>query len=230
MVDQLIEDSDVRHFLDCRVQSKTDQERQCIMEFGGSGPFIAFSPSEHHFSPIICGYVDRFHTLSDNLPHLLAIIHVPSLKTHSILVHRAPILQISWSSYALSPGVRENHDNNTHYFWELALICQSSRHLYLWSPSGCASVMFPISSGSIERKGSVDGADMLTNKVFSARYINWLQQPSFAIRGRNSKSMISRTSSENQRSEIVVQKGLIAADTQRFIICYPTHIQQLGKD
>ena len=230
MADQLIEDSDMRHFLDCEMQNKMDQERQCIMEFGGSGPFIAFSPSEYRLSPVIYGNVDRYSIFSGNFPHLLAIIHVPSLKTHSILVHRTPILRVSWNPYAVPCDILENHDKDTCSFWELALICQSSCHLYLWCPSGCASVMFPTSNGSIECKNSASSTEMPASKAFSARYIDWLPQKYFSTRKRNSKDIIRGTFLEDQASEIMIHKGLIAADAQRFIICYPTHIQQMGKN
>jgi hypothetical protein len=107
------------------------------------------------------------------LPHVLFIVHIPSLKIHSILTHRIPIVQVCWRTIShgqnlIMDNVLDDYDDDAS-FWELALICQSSSHLYLWCSDICAFVAFPKLNTSVSSDTAADMDSIKTDGPFWVR-------------------------------------------------------------
>jgi hypothetical protein len=168
--------------------------------------------------------------LLDHLPHILFIIHIPSLKIHSILIQRTSIVQVCWRTThgSQSSTTNDTSDDSDAFFWELALTCQASNHLYLWCPNGCACVVFPNLTAPINSSGDTTAQNLSnfrTSKSFVPHHLQWIKQPSFHESGFTSTATnISKTASQCRETTILMSRALIAADMERLIIC---HLNQL---
>jgi hypothetical protein len=133
-------------------------------------------------------------------------------------------VQVRWRTISrgrnfMMDDVLGDHDDDAS-FWELALICQSSSHLYLWCSDGCASVAFPKLNTSTSSDATADMSSIKTDRPFLVRDVQWMDQST--IPEHELAETIhtgSKTCSKHQKASS--RKALIATDAERFVICYP---------
>jgi hypothetical protein len=155
---------------------------------------------------------------------MLFIMHVPSLKMHTVLVHRTPIVQVSWNGDIDSGLAQAVISNEGQSFWGLALICRGSSHLYLWCRYGCASVMFPKLASPSSGEHLVRPHDVQVGKLFLPSSIRWMVPSYFGSQKQNSPEELLRLLSRDHPPNLSNQSALIAADLHRFVLCFQNHI------